>query len=423
MPGDWTVADAERYVGSLEPIGWRFGLDRMRLLTSALGLPQNRFASIHVVGTNGKSSTASMSAAVVEAHGVSAGAYLSPHIESWTERVQIGGRPIDGAAFAAAVQRADEAAAVVNRSLDADDLVTQFELLTAAAFIAFAAAGVEVVAIEAGLGGRLDATNVIPSRVAALTSIGLEHTQWLGASESEIATEKLAVLRDRSTLVLGQVSPEVAALAQAAAAERHARLIGAAEPSPELAALVRGAFQRQNLAVALAAAEAAIGPLEAERNNAAISELELPGRLELVPGEPPLVLDRAHNPAGAAALAVALPELIGERPVAACLAVLEDKDAPGIAAALSGVLAHVECTEIPAAALQGAGRGGARSLPAARLADACRTAGIGSVEQTVDPAVAVTRALAAARDRGGVALCTGSHYLSPYAWTVRRAQS
>ena len=103
MAGDWTVADAERYVGSLEPIGWRFGLDRMRLLTSALGLPQNRFASIHVVGTNGKSSTASMSAAVVEAHGVSAGAYLSPHIESWTERVQIGGRPIDGAAFAAAV--------------------------------------------------------------------------------------------------------------------------------------------------------------------------------------------------------------------------------------------------------------------------------------------------------------------------------
>ena len=423
MSDDWSLSDAEAYLRSLEPIGWRFGLDRMRLLSSALGLPQHRFASIHIVGTNGKSSTASMSAALLEAHGVSAGAYLSPHIDSWSDRVQLGGAPIDGASFAAAVQRAEEAAVVVNRSLDDGDVVTQFELLTAAAFVAYASARVEVVAIEAGLGGRLDATNVIPSRVTALTSIGLEHTALLGESESEIATEKLAVLRDRSTLVVGPLSEEVGSLARAAAAARHARLVEAAAPAPKLAALVRGGFQRQNLGVALASVEAAIGSVDPDRAATAIAGLELPGRLERLPGEPPLFLDSAHNPAGATALADALPELSAARPVVGCLAVLDDKDVRGIAGALSGVVSDLVCTEIPVAALKAAGRGGSRSLPAERLAEVCRDAGIASVTATSQPVAAVGQALAIARERDGVALCAGSHYLSSYVWTARRAQS
>jgi len=420
---DWSLSDAEAYLRSLEPIGWRFGLDRMRLLSSALGLPQHRFASIHIVGTNGKSSTASMSAALLEAHGVSAGAYLSPHIDSWSERVQLGGAPIDGVLFAAAVQRAEEAAAVVNRSLDDGDVVTQFELLTAAAFVAYASARVEVVAIEAGLGGRLDATNVIPSRVTALTSIGLEHTALLGESESEIATEKLAVLRDRSTLVVGPLSEEVSSLAGAAAAARHARLVEAAALAPKLAALVGGGFQRQNLAVALASVEAAIGNVDPDRAVTAIAGLELPGRLERLPGEPPLFLDSAHNPAGAAALAEAIPELSAGRPVVGCLAILDDKDARGIADALSGVVSDLVCTEIPVAALKAAGRGGARSLPAERLAEVCRDAGIAPVTAMSQPVAAVGQALASACERDGVALCAGSHYLSTYVWTARRAQS
>ena len=170
---------------------------------SALGFPQRRFASIHVVGTNGKSSVTRMAAALLEAHGVRAGAYVSPHVSLWSERVLIGSEPIGPEEFAAAVGRTAEAARVVERTLEEGEAVTQFEMATAAAFLALALAGVEVAVIEAGLGGRLDATNVIPSRVTALTSIGLEHTEWLGGSEEEIAAEKLAVLRDHSTLVAG----------------------------------------------------------------------------------------------------------------------------------------------------------------------------------------------------------------------------
>ena len=198
-----------------------------------MGMPQHRFASVHVVGTNGKSSVAQMTAALLEAHGVSTGAYLSPHVTRWSERIQVRGEEIDGAAFAAAVERTAESVEAVNRTLDEDDAVTQFEAVTAAAFVALAAAGVEVGVIEAGLGGRLDATNVIPSRVCALTSVGLEHTEWLGDTEAEIAAEKLAVLRNHSTLVLGEVSAEVERLADRVAIERGASLVRA-RPGPKL---------------------------------------------------------------------------------------------------------------------------------------------------------------------------------------------
>ena len=221
----WDYADAERWLASLEPIGWKLGLERMRRLTSVLGMPQRRFASIHVVGTNGKSSVAVMTAALLEAHGVRSGAYLSPHVERWTERIQIAGEEIGEAEFAAAIQRVAESVEAVNRTLEEDEVVTQFEAVTAAAFVALAASRVEVAVIEAGLGGRLDATNVIPSRVCALTSVGLEHTEWLGETPEEIAAEKLAVLRDHSTLVVGELSPRGRRAGRAGGrrAPRHAR--------------------------------------------------------------------------------------------------------------------------------------------------------------------------------------------------------
>ncbi|HEU4906712.1 MAG TPA: Mur ligase family protein, partial [Solirubrobacterales bacterium] len=196
----------------------------MRTLSALLGLPQHRFASVHVVGTNGKSSVARMVAALLEAHGVPAGACVSPHTARWSERVLVGGREIDPAEFAAAVEAAAEAAEAVNRGLEQGEAVTQFELATAAAFLALARARVGAAAIEAGLGGRLDATNTIPSKVTVLTSIGRDHTEWLGESEEEIAVEKLAVLRDQTTLVLGRVNPAVAALAERTAAARGADL-------------------------------------------------------------------------------------------------------------------------------------------------------------------------------------------------------
>ena len=390
-------------------MGWKLGLDRIRRLVSVLGMPQHRFASVHVVGTNGKSSVTETTMRLLGAHGMRAGAYISPHLEHWSERVLVNGRRISDADFAAAVERVAESVEAVNRGLEEGEAVTQFEVATAAAFVALAAAQVEVAVIEAGLGGRLDATNVIPSRVTALTSVGLEHTEWLGTTLPEIAAEKLDVLRDRATLVIGELDPEVERLARRTAAERHARVV-AARPSPALELRARGAYQRRNFAVSLSATEAVLGRLDPDAVREVAAGLELQGRVQVAEGDPPLVLDAAHNPDGARALAEALPEVSGGAPVVACIAVLEGKDAAGIAEALAPALDAAVCTQLTAQDLLGLGRPGAASIPAARLADLVERAGV-AAEAVPDPAAAIERARELARERSGIALCTGSHYL------------
>src|SRR5438445_2570463 len=199
----FTPSEAARYLLSLELFCMRFGLDRMRRLMTALDSPHERFESIHVVGTNGKSSTARMTAAILRRHGLQTGAYLSPHLTSFAERIEIAEVAVSRERFAAAVNRAAQAAALVDRTLAAGDRVTQFEALTAAAYWELARQGVEVAVVEAGLGGRYDATSVVDARVLVLTNVGLEHTRWLGPTERHIAEEKLAVLRPGATLVTG----------------------------------------------------------------------------------------------------------------------------------------------------------------------------------------------------------------------------
>jgi dihydrofolate synthase / folylpolyglutamate synthase len=377
-------------------------------------MPQHRFASLHVVGTNGKSSVAEMAGALLEAHGKRTGVYLSPHTEHWSERVRIGGAEIDTDEFAAAAERVAQSIEVVNRTLADGEAVTQFEAMTAAAFVALASARVEFGVIEAGLGGRLDATNVLPSRATALTSVGLEHTEWLGETEEAIAAEKLAVLRHHSTLVLGKVGEGVRELAERTAAERRARLILAGDPDPGLRLSVPGAYQRRNFAVAAAAAEAALGGLDPGLMRGVAEGLELPGRVQLLEGDPPLILDAAHNPDGARALAEALPDAAGKTPIVACLALLADKDGAGVIAALAPRLEVAVCTELPAERLARAGRPGARALGASRLAELAIAAGLGATETVREPKAAVRRARALARELHGVALVTGSHYLLPY---------
>jgi dihydrofolate synthase / folylpolyglutamate synthase len=400
----------------MEPFGWRFGLDRIRRLVSALGMPQHRFASIHVVGTNGKSSVAEMTSALLEAHGIRTGAYLSPHEERWSERVRVGGAEIGPDAFAAAVERVAESVESVNRTLtDEGDVVTEFEAVTAAAFVALAAAGVEVGVIEAGLGGRLDATNVIPSRATALTSVGLEHTEWLGETELEIAAEKLAVLRDHTKLILGDVSDEVESLARSTATERHASFVPVRGLSPAVELTTPAPYVRRNFAVALACADVIVDRLDPACVGDVAGGLELHGRMEELDGDSPLILDAAHNPAGAAALAEALPATTGTRPVVGCIATLADKDARGIIGALAPQLAALVTTEIPAARLESVGRPGARSTDASELAEVGQTAGIAHVEARVEPGDATRRARELARERGAVALVFGSHYLLRYA--------
>ncbi len=376
----------------------------MHGLSTLLGMPQHRFASIHVVGTNGKSSVTRMTAALLEARGLRTGACISPHASRWSERVLTRGEEIDAGDFTAAVERAAAAAETLNRSLPEGEVVTQFELATAAAFVAFAAARVEVAVIEAGLGGRLDATNTIPSRVTALTSIGLDHTQWLGETKAEIAAEKLAVLRDQTTLVLGSVDAEVEALARQTADRRGARLVVAPEdPGQGVRLAVPGRFQRRNFALACAVAEAFLGERLDREVVAKVAEgLRIPGRLESVDGNPPVYLDAAHNPDGAAALAEALPEVAAGRPIVACLAILADKDAAGMARALAPELERVVCADLPDARRP--------SLVAAEVAATWEQAGV-RAEARPEFDRALDRARELAAGSGGIVLVTGSHYV------------
>jgi dihydrofolate synthase/folylpolyglutamate synthase len=396
----------------------------MHRLSTALGMPQHRFASIHVVGTNGKSSVTRMIAALLEAHGVRCGACVSPHSLRWSERVLVGGKEIGVVEFATAVERTAQAAETVNRSLEEGEAVTQFEVATAAAFVAFASAGVEAAVVEAGLGGRLDATNTIPSRVTVLTSIGLDHTDWLGETELEIAAEKLAVLRDHTVLVLGRVGPEVAALAERTATEHGAKpIVAPQDPGEGVALRAAGRFQRRNFALARAAAEAFLGELDDARVATVAENLTVPGRLERVAETPPTYLDAAHNPDGAAALAEGLREAAGDRPVVACVAVLAEKDAKAMFAALAPAVTHLVCTKLPAEETEGRGmdRFGSRrrSFSPDELAGVAGGAGV-EVESVEDFGDAVARARERALALDGVLLVTGSHYvLAPARATLR----
>jgi dihydrofolate synthase / folylpolyglutamate synthase len=249
-PTRWTEAQAESQLRSLELFGMRFGLDRMRRMMTALGSPERRLETIHVLGTNGKSSTTRMTAAILQRHGLHAAAYLSPHLISWRERLLFDGRELDADAFAAAVARATWAAERVNHTLVEDDHVTQFELLTAAALWEMDRRGVDVAVVEAGLGGRYDATSVIQSPITVLTNVGLEHTRWLGPTVTDIAEEKLAAAKPGAVLVLGEDLAEPAlAVAERVARERGARIVRAAAESSAVELGARGLFQRRNFAL------------------------------------------------------------------------------------------------------------------------------------------------------------------------------
>jgi dihydrofolate synthase / folylpolyglutamate synthase len=396
-----TFRQAEEYLLSLELFGMRFGLDRMHRLMTVLGLPQRRFASIHVVGTNGKSSTARFTAAILERHGLRTGSYTSPHLRSFRERIEVGETPVSEADFAAAVARAAQAAELVNRTADPDDRVTQFEALTAAAYHELARRGVEVAVIEAGLGGRFDATNVIPSKVQALTSVGLEHTRWLGPTVEDIAAEKLAVVRDHGVLVVGELDPGARVIAEAVARERHARLV---EAPADVGIPLRapGRFQRRNFAIAAACAEAFLErPLDRATLERAARETTISGRMEVVAADPLTVYDGAHNPAGARALAEAIDEVLGERrPRVAAIGVLEDKDAAAMLAALMPKFDRIVFTRSR----------NPRSLSPATLTSLAEQLGGPPNETVAEPRAALERARALAGPGGAVAV-TGSIYL------------
>ena len=426
MTRAWTYEEAERYLLGLELFGMRFGLDRMRRLTTALGLPQRNYASVHVVGSNGKSSTVRMIAAILERHGRCTGAYLSPHLRSFTERVRVGEVDAEPAAFAGAVQRAARAAGLVDRTLPEDDRTTQFEVLSGAAFDELSRRDVDVAVVEAGLGGRFDATNVIPSSVQVLTTVSLEHTRWLGPTVRDIAREKLAVVQEGGTLVVGDLAHEAEEEARAAAARHGARLVHAPlDPKVELA--VPGPFHRRNFALARAAADALIGPLDEAAVREAAAEVAIPGRFEIVDRDPLTIVDGAHNPGGMAALAEAIGEHFrsggAERagggaarpgggaareadgsaesaPLVAVLSILDDKDAAAMLRALLPLCDAVVLTS----------NANPRALSPATLLSLAGQLGGPPACVEPEPRRAIERARALA-GRDGTVLATGSIYL------------
>ena len=345
------MTSATEWLDSLSP--WPrdgFGIERMQALLAELGDPQQRFRSVHVVGSNGKTTTALMIEAILRGEGLSVGATISPHVRSWEERITVGD-------FERAVARIRPAA----ERLEA----TQFEAVTAAAFSEFAEVGVDAAIVEAGLGGRLDATNVVAAPVVVLTNVALEHTDVLGATRAEIAREKLAVVTPGAVVVLGE--PEWSELARAQGASR---IVLTSEP-------------------ARAAAEAFVGrlvdPSPGER-------VDPPGRLEYRSDRPLEIWDGAHNLAGVEWLLERLPP----HRYVVVVSILRDKDAAGMLAALGAVAGRIVATQ--------------SSNPRALPADVLAAQAAVPVEIVLDPAAALERARAVAGADGAV-LVTGSLYL------------
>jgi dihydrofolate synthase/folylpolyglutamate synthase len=331
----------------------------MRRLLAALGDPQLAYPAIHVVGTNGKTSTTLMTAALLRDAGLRTGAYISPHVRGWAERIQVDGANAD---IEAALERVRPHAAGA----------TQFEVVTAAALAELAARGVDAAVVEAGLGGRLDATNVLDARVVVLTNVALEHTEVLGSTREEIAAEKLAVVSPGAVVVLGEREWEGAASAQGAS-----RI---------------DVVSRSNLALAVAAAEAFLGR---EVDPSAAQAVRVPGRLEHRSERPLEIWDGAHNLAGIGYLLARLPT----RRYVIVASVLADKRPEEMLRALTPLGdAFVATTS-----------GNARALPAEELADVARPH-FAHVELDADPAAAVARARGLAGPEGAV-LVTGSLYL------------
>ncbi|MCF3963566.1 bifunctional folylpolyglutamate synthase/dihydrofolate synthase [Streptomyces fuscigenes] len=406
-------------------------LTRMHALMELLGQPQSSYPTIHVTGTNGKTSTSRMIERLLMALGLRTGRYTSPHVRDMTERISLDGEPITARGF---VDTYAGLAPLVGE-VDSTQPLTMsfFEVVTAMAYAAFAKEAVDVAVIEVGMGGTWDATNVIDAAVSVITPVALDHTDMLGATTGEIAAEKSGVVKSGRTAVVARQVPDAADRIAGRAADVGATLLkeGEAfgvlrrEPVPggqrltlqgrggrydDVFLPLYGAHQAQNAACALAAVEAFCGvgrdgdeTLDIDRVRSAFAGASSPGRLELVGRDPVVLLDAAHNPAGARATAEGLREAFGSTTLIGVLAPSADKDVRGVLLALEPVLSEVVATE----------NSSPRAMPAADVAALAREVfGADRVRVVPDLGEAVDAAAATARKAGapGAAgvLVTGS---------------
>ena len=346
-------------------------LGRIRALTELLGDPQRAYPVIHVAGTNGKGSTTAMIESLLRASGLRTGRYSSPHLSRVTERIMIDGRPIEPERFDAVWAEIEPYVKMVDEQRIDGVAMTFFEIITAMGFAAFADAPVDVAVIEVGLGGAWDATNVADGQVAVITPIDLDHTHLLGDSVNKIAGEKAGIIKPGAHAILAGQPVEAAAELLSRCAEVGAlvqregvdfgllsrtvavggqviRINATGGPIDDILLPLHGAHQAANAALAVAAVEAFLGmrALEPEVIRAGLGEVKVPGRLELVRRSPAVVLDAAHNPHGARALAAGVTEAFAFNPLVAVLAVMRDKDARGLLAELSEVVDRAVVTQV-----------------------------------------------------------------------------
>ncbi|RYB95238.1 bifunctional folylpolyglutamate synthase/dihydrofolate synthase [Nocardioides oleivorans] len=342
-------------------------LDRIEAFTELLGEPQRSFRSIHLTGTNGKTSTSRMIETLLRALDLRTGRFTSPHLEKMSERISVDGEPLDDEAFV----RAFNDVAPYTHLVDAeqDHPLSFFETIVGMAYAAFADAPVDVAVVEVGMGGAWDATNVIDADVAVVLPIAVDHEKYLGADPATIAVEKSGIIKPGSVAILAEQTPEVAAVLLERATEVGATIaregveFGVVHRTPAVGGQVislqglrghyddiflplYGAHQAQNASLALAAVEAfGTGELDADLVRAAFAEVTSPGRLEIIRRSPTILLDAAHNPHGAEALGEALEDSFSFSPLVGVMGVMEDKDYEGVLSALEPHLAYLVCTQ------------------------------------------------------------------------------
>jgi dihydrofolate synthase / folylpolyglutamate synthase len=336
-------------------------LDRMKRALALFGDPENACTSIHIAGTNGKGSTAAMLHAILSLAGYRTALYTSPHLVSFTERIRIDGDEITPDDVVAIAEEIERETAV------ADVPLTFFEFVTIMAFVYFARQDAEVAVIEVGLGGRLDATNVITPLVSAITTISKDHEAYLGPDEISIAREKGGIIKPAIPVVIGKVSSEVEATLRGIAAERRAPVYslgrdlnfslkddqlfdytGIKQYFSNLELALRGRHQRANAAVALAALEliAEQFPVSEETLRAALRQVRWPGRMDVMLDRPTVMLDGAHNPEGVKALVEELSKFRPGRTVRLLFASMVDKEWELMLRSLAPVVDEVIFTKV-----------------------------------------------------------------------------
>ncbi len=358
--------------------GIKPGLATQRALLAALGDPQEQFGCVHVAGTNGKGSVCAMLDAMIRAGGVRCGRYTSPHLVRFNERFVIDGEELADEVLAEIVDEVELAAGVVTDA--GAQAPTFFECSTAIAFCAFARCGVALAVIETGLGGRLDATNVVNPLLSVITRIGLDHREWLGETLGEIAGEKAGIIKAGRPVVMGGMPDEAAEVVRARGQELGCRVVDATQVVGLAGGVGRGngirisgsdaeyglvrpalaaAYQRENVVTAVAALEVlgdVLGVTWPEGSvKRGLSSVRWRGRFEVVCEEPPVVVDGAHNPDGALALRGSLKERFGKQPVGMVLGMCVEKDAAAFVHALKGVVRQAWCVDVANARNMGAG--------------------------------------------------------------------